>query len=73
MTELSKVTQLTVAQTLHAPPLLPSVSVEAERRRRPMELTEATEATEATKLTKVKQLTVAQTLHPLQSVSVEAD
>ena len=67
MTELSKVTQLTVAQTLHAPPLLPSVSVEAERRRRPMELTEATN------LTKVKQLTVAQTLHPLQSVSVEAD
>ena len=70
VTELSKVTQLTVAQTLHAPPLLPSVSVEAERRRRPMELTEATEATN---LTKVKELTVAQTLHPLPSVSVEAD
>ena len=70
MTELSKVTQLTVAQTLHPLPLLPSLSVEAERRRRPMELTEATEATN---LTKVKQLTVAQTLHPLPSVSVEAD
>ena len=70
VTELSKVTQLTVAQTLHPLPLLPSVSVEAERRRRPMELTEATEAT---KLTKVKELTVAQTLHPLPSVSVEAD
>ena len=70
VTELSKVTQLTVAQMLHAPPLLPSVSVEAERRRRPMELTEATEATN---LTKVKELTVAQTLHPLPSVSVEAD
>ena len=70
MTELSKVTQLTVAQTLHPLPLLPSVSVEAERRWRPMELTEATEAT---KLTKVKELTVAQTLHPLPSVSVEAD
>ena len=70
MTELSKVTQLTVAQTLHALPLLPSLSVEAERRRRPMELREATEET---KLTKVKELTVAQTLHPLPSVSVEAD
>ena len=70
MTELSKVTQLTVAQTLHPLPLLPSLSVKAERRRRPMELTEATEATN---LTKVKQLTVAQTLHPLPSVSVQAD
>ena len=70
-------TQLTVAQTLHPLPLLPSVWMEAERWQRPMELTEAamelTEVTELTNLTKVKQLTVAQTLHPLPSVSVEAD
>ena len=46
------------------------LSVEAEQRRRTMELMEATE------LTEVKELTVAQTLHSLPlllSVSVEAD
>ena len=73
VTELTNVTELTLAETLHALPLLLHVSVEANCQSC---LTEITDGKTLTELTTVMGLTVAVTVHPLPlllPVSVDAD